>query len=366
MSDSIRPEIDNWDAIRFHPAAALKRLLANTKISYLELERRIEELCDNTPMSKIDRRKLRDLVRLVDDGLDRQKDVALSLRQLMALDAFLTQHGEGLGDKPIFERPTLLRSIADCGRVMITLGAYPRDPDKRNELNLWDVRAMTRLFRAMEKLKPGTDVEFQDLRFGKALPCRPPFLDEAGPSVICLGSPRACYAAEFMLAVMLRQEAFSKGPNPGSPLRFIWSPKASRPHPSAFRAEAADIAKLDKGLAKEIKAGRVWAAVQIAGKLFAVPRSPEGAELVTSHGIVLTQRQPSGRIWAVVAGASGPATHACAKAIEDNLTEPPPETQGGRAPARWDVVECTIRMDANRLGDPRTVISHRVVEHGLL
>ncbi len=365
MLDAIRPEIDNWDDLRFHPAAALKRLLANTKISYLELERRIEKLCDNTPMSKIDRRKLKDLVQLVDDGLDRQKDVALSLRQLMALDAFLTQHGEGLGDKPIFERPALLRSIAECGRVTITLGAYPRDPEKRNELNLWDVRAMTRLFRAMEKLKLGTGVEFQDLRFGEELPCRPPFLDGAGPSVICLGSPRACYAAEFMLADMLGQSAFSNESEPGSPLRFIWSPKASRPHPSAFRADAEDIAGLDKKLAGDIKAGRAWGALQIADKLFPVHRSPKGAELTTSHGIVLTQRQPSGRIWAVVAGASGPATHACAKAVEENLTGPPPEWQEDRAPARWDIVECTIQKNANRLGDPRTVVSHRVVEHGM-
>jgi hypothetical protein len=365
MSDAVRPVVDNWDDIRFHPASALKHLLANMKISYLELERRIESLCDKSPMSKIDRRKLKDLVQLVDDGLDREKDVALSLRQLMALDAFLSQHGEGLGDKPIFERPALLRSIAECGRVTITLGAYPHDPEKRNELNLWDVRAMTELFRAMEKLKPGLDVEFQDLRFGRELPCRPPFLDDAGPSVICLGSPRACYAAELMLADMLKLKAFTNESEPGSPLRFIWSPKASRPHPSAFRGEAKDIAGLDKKLAKDIAADRTWGAIQIADKLFPVHGSPKGAELTTSHGIVITQRRPSGRIWAVIAGASGPATHACAKAVEENLTEPSPEGKRNDTRARWNIVECTIQQDANLLGDPRRVISHRVVEHGM-
>ncbi len=341
--------MDNFNEMTFFPAKVLKALREHN--SFLALETKIADA--NRDGQTVDRRKLKRLV-------DGEEGVSLTVKELKALDAFLTPLGEGLADKPIFVKPAPLRSIAEKGRVRIAIGAYPCQPEECSELNRWDVRAMAVLFQAIEKSRPRTPVGFEDMRFKKELPKPPPFLDEEGPSVCCIGSPRSCYAAEFMLARMLGVTEFSETSVDHVPFRFIWSPKATRPHPSAFRVEAEQISALDKQLAADIKADRAWGALEIGDKLYPVRGANKKDRIWTAHGIVLSQTRPGGQAWMVIAGMTGPATFACAETVAEDRAGAVPTLQNGQGRIRWDVVECTVQKD----GDQQEVTSHRVVDCG--
>jgi hypothetical protein len=341
--------LDNFREMTFMPATVLKAL--SEYHSYLALEKKIANA--NQDGKTIDRRKLRRLVAGAEN-------VSLTVEELKALDAFFTPLGEGLADKPIFAKPAPLRSIAEKGRVTIAIGAYPCKPEERNELNRWDVRAMAVVLQAIEKSRPGTPVGVEDMRFTDGLPRPPPFLDEEGPSVCCIGSPRSCYAAEFMLARMLGVTEFSEASVDHVPFRFIWSPKATRPYPSAFRAEAEQICALDNQLAADIKADRAWGALEIRDMLYPVRRQNKKGRIWTAHGIVLSQTRPGGQAWMVIAGMSGPATFACAAIVAADRAGAVPTLQTGQGSIRWDVVECTVQGD----GDQQDVTSQRVVNCG--
>lgn len=341
--------MDNFKEMTFMPATVLKALCEHH--SFLGLEKRIKSA--NRDGKTIDRRKLRRLVAGAED-------VSLTVAELMALDAFLTPLGAGLADKPIFAKPTPLRSIAEKGRVTIAIGAYPCEHEERNALNRWDVRAMAVLLQAIEKSRPGTPVGVEDMRFTAGLPKPPPFLDEAGPSVCCIGSPRSCYAAEFMLARMLGVTEFSGAAVDDVPFRFIWSPKATRPHPSAFRVEAEQISALDTQLAADILADRAWGALEVRHTLYPVRRRNKKGSIWTAHGIVLSQTRPGGQAWMVIAGLSGPATFACAAIVAADRAGAVPTLQTGQGSVRWDVVQCIVQGD----GDQQEVISPRVINCG--
>ena len=341
--------MNKFKEMTFLPAEVLKTLSRQYK--FLTLENMIAEA--NWNGKTIDRRKIKRLV--ADD-----EDVSLTVTELKALEAFLAPLGEGLADKPIFTKPAALRSIAEKGRVTIAIGAYPCVPDERSELNRWDVRAMALLFQGIEKSRRRTPVSVEDMRFTSKLPKPPPFLDDEGPSVCCIGSPRSCYAAEFMLARMLGVKEFREASAHHVPVRFVWSPKASRPHTSAFRAEADQISALDKQLAADIKADRAWGALEIRNKLYPVRRQNKKDRIWTAHGIVLSQTRPRGQAWMVIAGMTGPATFACAETVAEDRAGAVPTLQNGQGRIRWDVVECTVQRDA----DQQEVTSHRVVDCG--
>lgn len=341
--------MDNFKDLTFTPGRILKAMSADC--SFLGLQEKIKAA--NQGGKTIDRRKLRRLVA-------GDEDVSLTVEELKALDAFLTPLGEGLADKPIFSKPAALRSLAEKGRVTIAIGAYSCEDEERNALNDWDVLALVELNQAIKKSRPGTRVGVENMRFTEGLPKPPPFLDEAGPSVCCIGSPRSCYAAEFMLARMLGVTEFSGAAVDDVPFRFIWSPLATRPHPSAFRVEAEQISALDAELAADIQANNAWGALQIRHTLYPVRRRNKKGNIWTAHGIILSQARPGGQAWMVIAGLSGPATFACAAIVAADRAGAVPTLQTGQGSVRWDVVECIVKGDR----DQQEVISPRVVDCG--
>lgn len=325
------------------------------ELSFAELARRILEANGNDPRRRIDRRKLRKLV----DG----EDVPLSTRELAALDAYLTTLGESLADKPLFEKPDPIRSLADKGCVAFVLGSYPRDKVQRNDVSRWDVRAMANLLGGLQQRRPGTKVDIQDVLFQEELPRSLPVLAAPGPSVCGIGSPRACYASELMLAAMLGVKPFNPDLAENVPIRFVWTGSAPCPYPSSFRVGADRIRDLDAPLARHILDGKLWGALQIGDTVYP-DWHREGDDKWTSHSMAMVQERPAGKVWMVIAGLSGPDTDAAAIAVVEGLTGAVPPTRHGRSPVGWDVVESTVVRRKGGHGDAREVVAQRVVAHG--
>lgn len=345
---------DKRDVPVFRLRKVLREQMEGRK-NYSRLAKRIKDANEGVPGREVDRRKLKRLL----EG----DDVALSLNELIALDAFLTPLGEGLADKPLFERPATIRSLVTKGQVTIVLGAYARTEDRRNDLSRWDVRSMAHLLSTIETLKPGTHVDIRDVLSEGRKPERPPYLAESGPSVCCVGSPRASHATEIMLAEMFGVKPFGENQLVRAPIRFIWSQNIKSRLPSSFRVASDEIRDADPELADAIDSETARGALQVNGRLY-LDWSGTGRKSWTSHGIVVVQTRAEGQVWMVCAGVTGPSTYASTVAVACELTGTAPEPRAGHSPIRWDIVQCTVETDPELNGDKRVVTSRQVVDQG--
>jgi hypothetical protein len=190
-------------------------------------------------------------------------------------------------------------------------------------------------------------------------------LRDRGSSVCGIGSPRACYAAELMLAEMLRTRPGGCVATADSDLAFWWCPLAPTPFPSAFRATIAELKRLDSALANDLHGNRVWGVLKVKDQLFVLRRTWTDTTW-TAHGVVFVQRRPNNRTWMVIAGLSGPATFGAALAVSDDQTGGAPTDLGAGVGVRWDVVEVTVNQEVGGQGDPRSVADQRIVSRGVL
>jgi hypothetical protein len=345
---------DKRDVPIFRLRKVLREQMQGRK-NYSRLAKRIKDANEGAPGQEVDRRKLKRLL----EG----DDVALSLNELIALDAFLTPLGEGLADKPLFERPATIRSLVDKNQVTIVLGAYARTEDRRNDLSRWDVRSMAHLLSTIETLKPGTHVDIRDVLSEGRKPEPLPYLAESGPSVCCIGSPRASHATEIMLAEMFGVKPFGENQLVRAPIRFIWSQNIKSRLPSSFRVASDEIRDADPQLADAIDSEKARGTLQVNEKLYP-DWSGTGRTTWRSHGIVAVQARAGGQVWMVCAGVTGPSTYASTVAVACELTGTVPEARSGHSPVRWDIVECTVETDPELNGDKRVVTSRRVVNQG--
>ena len=83
--------------------------------TYTHLEEEILQANDRNPNRRIERRKLAKIV----EG----KEVSLSFGELQGLDNYLRQQGHSLA--ALFDRPTVIKSLVESGRVTFMLGAQP-------------------------------------------------------------------------------------------------------------------------------------------------------------------------------------------------------------------------------------------------
>ena len=92
----------------------LARVLASEARRLGSFNQLAEEI-RNVSGGLIDRRKLKRLT----EGVD----VSIRLKELVALDAYLGRLGEGLSEKPLFDRPGILEALGHSGEVLIFFGA---------------------------------------------------------------------------------------------------------------------------------------------------------------------------------------------------------------------------------------------------
>ena len=308
----------------------------------------------------VDRRKLKRLT----EGVD----VSIRLKELVALDAYLGRLGEGLSEKPLFDRPGILEALGHSGDVLIFFSAYPRESLERTDIIHWDIESLAEVIRDINRYGSAVHLEIEKVmnllpgqRSREKLERWKRHLLDDGPSLISIGSPRACRASEFMLAEMFGTEPYvvPAGASKGLPFQFAWPPQGRRRR-SSFTMGARDLRRLAPELAEKINVENGKAeALKIGDEVLGVDTSKADWN---SYGIIAAQRRRTGKIWLVLAGLSGPATLATASAVRLVMSNmPAPEQPGQHSQVLWCVVEARIEQTPSLPGDGRELMDRMLL-----
>ena len=101
----------------------------------------------------VDRRKLKRLT----EGVD----VSIRLKELVALDAYLGRIGEGLSEKPLFDRPGILEALGHSGDILIFFSAYPRESLERTDIIHWDIESLAEVIRDINRYGSAVHLEIE-------------------------------------------------------------------------------------------------------------------------------------------------------------------------------------------------------------
>jgi hypothetical protein len=293
----------------------------------------------------VDRRKLKALV-------EGRGDVVLSLKELRALDRYLERYGEGLAYVPLFEKPDLMQTLAESGRVTFLLGS--KSGPEQNYFAHWDVLAMAEIQRGVQPSEMSPRFDIQDVLLHEDLDSAAEsveggdwteHLGDQGPSLVCLGSSRTSPATEAMLCRMFDCPAF-KDPPPDQkdrvPFHFIWKPGLDHVFPSHFHLQSDDICSRDPDAAKAVRE-REASAVVTAEDVF-VDRVRPG-EKRNTYGVCVAQRRRRGQVWLVLAGITGVATFVAAKLAKNLATRLHKQEPGQDSAVYWAVVKAQVAED---------------------
>jgi hypothetical protein len=296
----------------------------------------------------VDRRKLKSLV-------EGRGDVVLSLDELRALDCYLEHYGEGLAHVPLFEKPDLMHTLADSGRVTFLLGSRP-DHESRN-FSHWDVLAMAEIQRAINPSEISVRFNIQDVLLDEDLEKTVTsaengiwvdLLHDQGPSLVCLGSSRTGSAAEVLLCRMFDCPHFKDPPLAQKrrlPFHFVWDPKLPYIFPSHFHMGSDDISLRDPEAADAIK--RRKASAVVTGEHVFVDRLFHDRKGDT-YGVCVAQRRKRGQVWLVLAGVTGVATFVAAKLAKNLATRLYEQKRGEDSDVYWAVIKARVAEDPDR------------------
>jgi hypothetical protein len=225
---------------------------------------------------------------------------------------------------------------------------------------------MTAILGGIDRLRSGTNFEIRDV----IKPDKHEDILEKmkadgdvpeGPSLRCLGSPRANIAAEIMLCEMFNVPVGAAGGGASAelPFAFVWP--RGEPMTSSFAMSVDDVdcgrwRCLDGGPGDDGWAMRVGETVY--------PTKPNTDKPWNTDGVAVAQRRPSGQVWLVVAGLTGPATCAVAEVVASDLImasldRENPVDQGSSV--IWVAIEAVTDVDDNLPGDKRVIKSWRIL-----
>jgi hypothetical protein len=313
----------------------------------------------------VDRRKLKSLV-------EGRGDVVLSLDQLRALDRYLERYGAGLAYLPLFEKPDLMQTLADSGRVTFLLGSKPERESR--SFSHWDVLAMAEIQRAINPSEISVRFDIQDVLLDEDLDKTvtsaangvwEDLLHDQGPSLVCLGSSRTGPAAEVMLCQMFDCPRFTDPPlaqKQRLPFHFVWDPKLDYIFPSHFHLGSDDISLRDPEAANAIKQ-RKASAVVTAEEVFVdrVFHDHEG----DTYGVCVAQRRKRGQVWLVMAGVTGVATFVAAKLAKSLATSLQEQKSGQDSDVYWAVIRARVVKDPDRPLNSRRAFEEEAIVSGL-
>jgi hypothetical protein len=305
----------------------------------------------------VDRRKL---ARLAEEA-----DVSLSLFALHALETYFQRHGKTL--RTLFTQDSILNDAVRLGPVTFLLGAK-RSPDGE-AISRWDFLAATELIKQLKTRDARAEIEMLDVP--RQMPIDPSnrevtarFTSEPWSrclesderqTVIAVGSPLSCHAAETMLAAMFDAKPFvpARGDETRPPFGFIWAPQVLEELPSAFSRPSR------RGIRERRDVtGRPLSAygLEFNGLEYTIEDRPHEWD---SHAVVAVQRRRSGQLWIVLAGTSGPDTLAAAHVLDSFAARFAERVAGRHSAALWTVVESRIRIRLERTGDKRELNEQR-------
>lgn len=307
----------------------------------------------------VDRRKLRKIV-------NGDETVPLTVKDFVAIDAYLAPFGDGLTDKPLFDSPWILNGLVDHGPVLMLLGSLPEENDRRANVSRWDLKAVAKVTRQIHGVGPATGIMVDDVEFTDKPPSRDvgeslPVLNDRSTSLCIIGSQRACWAAEVALADMFGVASFSD-PDPRLPFHFVWSANLKNFYrQSTFALDASALSGAHRDAADALRSDDTRALV-VGDKPY-LSRRPEQNTTWKDYGVVVAQRREGGHVVTVLAGLSGPGTFAAAEALVSHRTGTLPRAPegGGHGKVRWALVEATVE-DRGGKRDNRAVIATRVID----
>lgn len=355
----------------------IRKLSVGDPRGFVGLAKRIAQANAGIRRGRVDRRKL--------SRVAQGEAPVFTFDELEALNRFLIQtRGEGLG--AVFPSPTIVEAVAAKGHVSLLIGA--KHPGARTAVSIWDFRSMEQLLRYLYRASPSIHIDISDVPLPHP---RPPggaedgesavlAIDDwrglletpDGPSLVCLGSQRACWATEVLLASMFGVAPFA--PSPGAkyraPFAFIWSAAQPDDFRSSFSVSPGDLGQGRWQV--DATDWRTW------GIHLAHPLDVEGGETSllrvrhlkrrssgdtwSSYGIIVAQRRPGGQVWLVVSGLSGPETYAGAKVVH-SIVKALPSGEGLKPPpVLWALFEATVEEHLlERIGDNRALLGQKLL-----
>lgn len=343
---------------------------------YKGLARRIAETNGSGSTLPVDRRKLA----TVGSG----RPAVFSFEELEALDQFLVRE-RGTGLRAIFRSPGILEMAAAKGKVVFLIGA--KEWEGRTMVSLWDLRSIEQVLGGVYRSQKAVEIDIRDVPLrggatpqvssqgqGQDLVPLEQLIDHVdSPSLVSLGSPRACHASEVLLGRMFCLPAFQSKPATAlqSPFSFLWSYSPDmHPFQSSFSLTPQQIYQV--GWTVDPLDWQTWGLRTVRRDAQNLP-CPEIRQVRgkgrrwTTYGLIAAQRQPSGQVWIVLAGLSGPETLACAKILNSVSTALKPPQVGRRAPVFWAVIESDVEVpeksgeQGKSEGDGRRLLDQRIV-----
>src|SRR3954463_2285348 len=131
-----RPRLLRW--------VPLLRTFADSH-SYLWIQDRVKEANPAHRIWLVHHEKIRALVERGDG------QVRLTINQIIALDRFFSQFGDGIHEKGLFER-SILEPAANAGSVRFLLGASEDQGELWNVVRRWDSQAMAEILREVTQI----------------------------------------------------------------------------------------------------------------------------------------------------------------------------------------------------------------------
>lgn len=359
-----------------HTSLRLARVLAERKDqegSYSALARAIDSSSAAGPgtgareddqMHRFDRRKLKRII-------EGDENLVLTLKELRALDRYLECYGKGLAYVPLFQKPDLMQTLAESGRVTFLLGSKPAG--ELRHFSNWDVLAMAEIQRAIHPSEVSVRFDIQDVPLHADLEttrksitgpdgCGHLF-DDQGPSLVCLGSSRTNPAEEAMLCEMFQCRPFEVVPPEKRrklPFYFAWNPRLPYVFPSHFHLRTDEISDKHPDEAELIESGLASAVVTDDGILVDRVTPLRSGD---TYGVCFAQRRKRGQIWLALAGVTGPATFVAAKLAKSLATRLHEENRSQDSSVYWAVIKASVpvgRVDPFvnlRQFDQETIVS---------
>lgn len=329
------------------------RRLMNEGMTTHGLARRINEINSHySPRVKISRHTIS---RLAKEPLK----ASVTYENLIALDRYLEQMGEGLADKPILEKDELLARLLENNKFAFLVGSKPNKDQLHDDVSLWDFRTVIELGQQLDAINTDWHHELVDVflsgegrleYYGRSWY---ETIVQQSRSIVAIGAPRANLASEVMLARMFGLEPFNPPQSPDgnrAPFYFFWPAKSpDKAVASSFAPNPAEIRKsAPREYANWISAGAD--ALWFDGRWHDSIKRTNGW---FKYGILAAQRRKDQSIWLVLAGVSGPATLAVARLLKEVKHEIPNFNDPG-SPVLWAVVKVPLHEE-HKEGDRRAI-----------
>ena len=327
------------------------------------LARAINEAHAKSPGPKrkrgIGRRKLADLL----NG----DDVPLYISELGAIDDYLNGIHQGLAFVPIFERTTLLATLAAQEEVHFLVGA--RELHNNISLSHFDTSAYADLGRQLSRPSPAATcvlevVLLRPNRKGARNLQEEPYHRtlQHESAVVAIASPLSNPATEWMLWEMFGRPAdaspFELGQRPG--VAFVLPDSYEHKVSSPFIESPSQLPATCALKAREIR-DRCWA-LRVGDEVFVAEPEHEDLRRSKTYGVIVAQRRASGAFWVVAAGLHGAGTHAAALALPGAEISLASGRVGQDGPVHVRVVEAHVTFTRTSNGTKLGAVeSHRIL-----